>query len=211
MSITLILIIITVLISLQGFNNHVMFERLKHHPYSEYNHKEYYRLLGGGFLHGSFPHLAINMFVLYEFGRHVEQYFVVDFGETQGRIYYLLFYLLGVIAGGSITHFKHKHNPGFASIGASGAVSAILFAYIYFLPWSWLGLFFVIPIPAIVFAILYLAYSTWAAKNERHGKIDHLGHFGGAVFGLIAIVVLMNYRLGNFIENLLQGPDLSVF
>jgi len=210
MSVTLLIIIVTVLLSYQAFNNRSFFERLKHHPYSEHKNKEFIRLLSGGFLHGSWPHLFINMYVLYEFGQTVEKYFVADFGEAKGRIFYLLFYLVGILAGCLPTYIKHKNNPSFASIGASGAVSSVLFAFVFFYPWSWLGLFFVIPIPAIVFAVLYLVYSSYAGNNAN-SQIDHLGHFGGAVWGILGIAALMYYRFDIFIEQLLMGPDLSRF
>jgi len=188
-----------------------MFEKLKHHPYTEHRNKEYFRLLSAGFLHGNWPHLLINMYVLYTFGEYVESKFLEDFGVMQGRMFYLLFYLAGIIAGCAPTYLKHKNNPSFSSIGASGAVSSVLFAFVYFQPWSMLYLFFAIPIPAIVFAVLYLVYSSYAGNKESGAMIDHLGHFGGAVWGIFAIVILMFNRLDDFIQALTNIPNLSIF
>lgn len=211
MSVTLLIIIVTGLISAQALNNRNVFDSLRHHPYTEHRSKEYFRLLSAGFLHGSWLHLIVNMYVLHIFGGHVEREFLVDFGVTKGRIFYLLFYLLGIIAGCLPTFLKHKDNSSFASIGASGAVSSVLFAFVYFYPWSELRLFFAIPIPAIVFAVLYLGYSSYAGNKGGRTIIDHLGHFGGAVWGIIAIVGLMSHRLDDFLEALMNVPNFSIF
>ncbi len=210
MTVTLLIIIVTGLVSYQAFNNRNIFEKLKHHPYIEHRSKEFFRLLSAGFLHGSMMHLAINMYVLYGFGQYVESKFLLTFGQIEGRAYYLLFYLIGILAGCAPTFFKHKNNPGFSSIGASGAVSSILLAYVYFDPWGTLLLFFVIPIPAIVFAVLYIVYSSFAGNNAD-SRIDHLGHFGGAVWGVIGIIALMYSRFDVFIQQLMMGPDFSSF
>ena len=141
MSLTLILIIVTVLISWPAFSNQEMFVKLMHYPYGELRSKEYYRFLTSVFLHGSTMHLFINMFVLYQFGTGVEGYFVIQFGEGLGRTYYLLLYLLSGIFGDIPTYFKHKNNQMFSSVGASGAVSGIMLAFVIFNPWSMLLLF----------------------------------------------------------------------
>ncbi len=211
MSVTILIIAVTVLVSYQGLNNRSFFEQLKHHPYTEHRGKEYHRLLSAGFLHGSWAHLGINMYVLYIFGDYVESRFLEDFGLMKGRMFYLLFYLVGILAGCLPTFFKHKDNGQFASIGASGAVSSVLFAFIFFRPWSMLYLFFAIPIPAIVFAVLYLGYSSYAGNSNKRSMIDHLGHFGGAVWGIIGIVGLMYYRVDEFVEALLNVPSLGIF
>lgn len=204
MSITLIIIIITSIISYQALNNPNMQAQLHHSPYREAQHGEYYRFITSGFVHGSLPHLLINMFVFYQFGEIVEAYFVNIFGEMMGRLNFLLLYLVTIAFGDIPTFFKHKENPNFASVGASGAVSGILFAFILFDPWARLGLFFIIPCPAIVAAVLYLVYSSWASRNQG-GRIDHDAHFYGAIFGMLFTIVLKPSIFGVFIQRLTEG------
>ncbi len=204
MSLTLIIIGLTVLISWPAFNNQDMFLKLLHSPYLESRNKEYYRMLTSVFLHGSMMHLFINMFVLYQFGTAVEHYFVNFFGGTMGRLNFLLLYLLSGIFGDLPTYFKHKDNYSFSSVGASGAVSGVLMAFVLFDPWSMLLLFFIIPMPAFVAAILYLVYSSWASKKEG-GRIDHQAHFWGAVFGFCFTIALRPSLFLYFLHDLVNG------
>ncbi|MBK9253872.1 MAG: rhomboid family intramembrane serine protease [Saprospiraceae bacterium] len=208
MSITLILVIITCIISIICFSNKPLFEALKHYPVAEYHNKEYYRLISSGFVHGDFMHLFLNMFVLHEFGRYVELYFQTYFGDAQGKIIFLILYIVIIITGDLPTFFKHKENRYFASVGASGAVSGIIFIYILLNPWAMLGLFAVIPVPAIVFGVLYLWYSSWASKNNRD-MIDHEAHFYGAVAGIILAIALRPAVMGEFVDKLINQFPLG--
>ncbi|MEM6320715.1 MAG: rhomboid family intramembrane serine protease [Bacteroidota bacterium] len=189
MSITLVIIIVTGLVSYQAFNDGSFKQKLLHYPYVEHQNKDYARLLTYGFIHANWTHLLINMYVLYIFGEYVEFTFVREFGAMKGRLFYISLYLLSIVAAAIPTHFKHKNNNYYAALGASGATSAILFAFIIFRPWSTLYLFFIIPCPAIVTAILYLAYSSWASKNAND-NIGHDAHFYGAVFGFLFTIAL---------------------
>jgi len=204
-SATLCIVIITGLVSYQGFNDREFFERFKHSPYIEDRNSELYRMLTSGFLHGSWTHLIVNMYVLHEFGQIVEKYFVREYGLVPGIMLYLLFYLVAIVVADLPTYKKHKNDPSFASIGASGATSAILFLYIFFQPWSWLGLFFVIPVPAFLLGVGYLWYTTWAAKNSND-NIDHSAHFSGAVYGFVLGFVLFASRIPEFVNEILAGP-----
>lgn len=188
-TITLIICIVTGLMSYQAFNNQQMFHSLKHYPVAEHRNKEYYRMLSSGFIHGSWLHLLINLFVLYQFGLIVENIYTQLFGPLMGKIYFLALYLLSIIAADIPTYFKHANNPSYAAIGASGAVSAVVFVYILFAPWEMLYLYAILPIPAIVGGIAYLAYSSWASKNRNDG-IDHSAHFYGAVFGIVFTLIM---------------------
>jgi len=179
-----------------------------HNPYRVHHYKEYYRMLSSGFLHGSWLHLLINLFVFHEFGRLVEYKFLSKYGSLTGAILYLVFYLLAIVVSDFRSLKKHQNNPSFSSIGASGAVSAILFVYIFFEPWSILLLYFVIPMPAIIGGILYLWYSSYAAKNMQD-RIDHDAHFAGAIFGFLAALILFSDSVQIFLSKLLQGPDFA--
>ena len=202
--VTKILAVIIFLVSLQGFNNIAFFDRFKHDPYKVSHNREYFRLLSSGFLHGSWVHLLINLFVFWQFGGFVEEYiFVSSFGHIQGSILYLLLFLLSVIAANIHTTIKHKNNPYYASIGASGAVSAILFSYMLINPWSKIYLYAVIPIYTVVAAVLYLIYSQWASKNSED-HIDHSAHFYGAVFGLLYTIAVNPAIFTYFIDSLVN-------
>lgn len=197
MNITDILSIIIIVISIYAFNKPQIIERFKHYPYREKRHKEYYRMVTSGFLHGSWLHLLINVFVLWEFGKIVEWNYKSYFGESLGSIYYLLLFFLTIIVADLPTYIKHKDRSGFASIGASGAVSGIVFVFILIEPWQMLYLYGIIPIPAVVGGMAYLGYSQWASKNSK-APIDHDAHIYGALFGMVFTIVLAPHLLSEF-------------
>jgi len=201
MSITLVICIVTFLISYQAFNNRNILERLKHYPIAEHQNKEYYRMLSSGFVHGSWLHLLINLFVLYQFGPVVETVYKQIFGEITGPVIFLLMYLSTIVMADLPTFFKHKSNPSYAAIGASGAVSGVVFIYILFFPWTTLSLYGIIPFKAIVGGIAYLIYSSWASKNSNDG-IDHSAHFYGAVYGMIFTMILYPKVIAHFIQEI---------
>lgn len=206
LSITLALVLATVLISWRAYKNTTFFNLLKHSPYVEVRNKEYYRMLTSGFIHSNHPqvfffHIFFNMFVLFEFGRIIEMTYLNIFGSSLGRLYFLLLYLLSIIGANLFTFARHKDNYAFASVGASGGVSGILFAFILFYPWETLYFFGIVPIPAIVLGVLYLVYSSYASRRQN-SMIDHDAHFAGAVCGFVFTLILKPDLLGNFIEKL---------
>lgn len=204
MSVSIALCIITGLISYQGFQNRSIVEKLKHHPVSEHNNKEYYRMLSSGFVHGGWFHLLINLFVLWQFGPIVEQQYGMIFGSLFGPVMFLLMYLSAIVVADLPTFFKHKNNPTYAAIGASGAVSGVVFAYVLFHPWARLALYGIIPFRAILGAVAYLVYSSWASKNRNDG-IDHSAHFYGAVYGMLFTIVSEPQVVGHFIDEIVSG------
>lgn len=202
-NVTLIIIIVSAVLSYKGFNDRSFFDKWKHYPYAENRQNDFLRMLTSGFLHGSWMHLIINMYVLWGFGMTVEREFIQIFGMIPGRILYLLMYLLTIVAADIPTYIKHKDNPGFASIGASGAVSGVLFIFILFYPWAGLQFIFLpgLNIPAIIIGALYLVYSHWASKNSRD-MIDHDAHFYGALFGMLFIVCFKPTILLHFAQEI---------
>jgi len=204
MSVSIALCIITGLISYQAFNNRSIVEKLKHHPVSEHQGKEYYRLLSSGFVHGGWFHLLINLFVLWQFGPIVEQVYGQIFGTMLGPLVFLVMYLSTIVIADLPTFFKHKHNPNYAAIGASGAVSGVVFIYVLFFPWAQLSLYGIIPFRAIIGAVGYLIYSSWASKNRNDG-IDHSAHFYGAVYGIVFTLIAKPQVLGAFFDELVSG------
>ncbi|HZV68123.1 MAG TPA: rhomboid family intramembrane serine protease [Saprospiraceae bacterium] len=207
-SITIIIIIFTCLISFQGFSKYAFIDRLKHSPVRELQYKEYYRLLTSGFIHADWTHLLVNMFVLYSFGEFIENYIISEFDDPWGKVIFCVMYLLNIIIANIPTYLKQKHNPSFASIGASGAVSGIIFIFILLRPWSTLSLFFIIPVPAIILGVGYLIYSSWAAK-KGHGNFDHSAHFTGALAGMFMIILLRKEILIEFVHSLINDFPLK--
>ena len=207
MNLTVLIVIVTGLISVIAFSNKSLFDRFKHWPYAEKRNGEYYRLLTSGFLHGSWIHLLINMFVFWQFGYIVEQEFNDIFGLPMSRVYFATLYLSTIIIADIPTLYKHSDQPSFASIGASGAVSGILFTYILFKPWAMLYLWGLLPIPGIVAAVGYLVYSSWASRNTSD-RIDHDAHFYGAIYGMLFTIALKPSILSDFIDRLIQNIPL---
>jgi membrane associated rhomboid family serine protease len=194
----------TVLISIWAFNDPIVKAKLMHHPYEESRNGEHYRWLTSGLIHGDVFHLLFNMMALYLFGPIVETMMKIHFPQlpTTG---YLVFYLLAIIAASSATYVRYKDSPTFASIGASGATSAVLYAAILFLPTMKVGLLIIpfVRVPAFVFGILYLWYSSYAAKQGRD-NIDHVAHYYGALFGFIFPAVFKPELLTSFMQQIME-------
>lgn len=184
--ITYLIIGITVAVSFLCFSNPALFRKLALTPYDVVRDKEYYRLITHAFVHADSMHLLVNMFTLWSFGTYMEQLFArVGFGASG----YLLLYFGGMLAASIPDVVRRHQDPFYSSIGASGAVSAVLFAAIFFDPWSSILLFAVIPIPGIVFGVLYLVYCQYMARRGGD-NINHSAHFYGAVFGFLLPLVL---------------------
>jgi membrane associated rhomboid family serine protease len=199
MSVTLILLIITVGISFLAFNDSMYFYKLQHHPFTEIRQKEYYRWLTSGFIHADYMHLGVNMFVFYQFGGIVEQYYTSVFGDTTGRSLYLVLYLGAIVAGALPTYFKQQNNESYAAVGASGGVAGVMFAFALFSPTSQILLYGFIPLYAVLWAVLYLVYEQWAGRRGQD-NIGHDAHFYGAIFGFIATSIMVPRAIPHFIS-----------
>jgi membrane associated rhomboid family serine protease len=189
MSITLYIIILNFIVSWQAFRDPAFFNRWSHRPFAVDRLRQYERWISSGFVHGSWLHFGINMFVLWQFGEAVEKTFIALSGATLGSIRYVTLYVVTLVASSVPSYLKHRHDPGYASVGASGAVSGILFAYVLFYPLNLLYLYGIIPIYGIVAAVAYLIYSTWAARNARD-HINHDAHLYGALGGLLLTILM---------------------
>lgn len=195
---TTLIIIITVVVSLVAWQNKTFLGRLVFDPIAITRHKQFDRFLTSGFVHGDGMHLLFNMITLYFFGRVMERFYIQELGSLG----FVGFYTLAIIASSIPDYLRHKNNPRFASLGASGGVSAVLFAFILLAPWEIIYLFF-IPIPAIIFAIGYVGYSVWADKRGT-GRINHLAHLAGAGFGVIATIAIKPAIIVHFLSALLN-------
>ncbi|MFC7302507.1 rhomboid family intramembrane serine protease [Cognatiluteimonas weifangensis] len=201
-SLTVALIAITVLVSWRAFDDPRLMERLILWPPAIARRHQYERLLTHGFLHADLAHLLFNMITLYFFGRLVEHWFV----PYIGRAGFVLFYLSAIVVAILPTYLRHRHDAGYRSLGASGAVSAVLFAFILVQPWSLIFVFFV-PVPAIVYGVLFVGYSIW---KDHHGgdNVNHSAHLWGAGYGVL-FTLAMEPRVGAaFVARLLQ-PTLG--
>lgn len=204
MSITLLIMLATTLISWQSWQNRELFLKVRHYPYLVRKDREFYRLLTSGFVHASWLHLGVNMYVLWVFGEQVEQRLMIEFGVPIGRVVYLGIYLVTIVLANIPSTIKKGNNPNFGSVGASGGISGIVFIFILFYPWSTLLLFFIIPLPAILAGILFLGYSTYAS-NHMQDNIDHDAHFFGAVSGLFLMLLIKPSLFFTFVENLITA------
>ena len=198
--ITWFIIGITVLISYLAFQNSDLMSKLQFNAAQIIHRKEYYRLISHAFIHANWSHLGVNMLVLFFFGRNIETYFDYYFGRS-ANAYFVLLYFGGILASNIWSLAKNRNNYYYNAVGASGAVSAVLFASIFFDPWNLLYFFAIIPIPGIVFAIGYLFYSYYMSK-KKNDNVAHDAHFLGAVFGFIFPILLKPSLFDKFIDNL---------
>ena len=196
---TVTIILITVVISLIAFSNQKVMNRLLFWP-PALQRGEYDRFISHGFIHADGAHLLFNMITLFFFGSVIESFYRQYFFDMG----FVLFYLGGLIAAIIPSYLKHKHDTHWASLGASGAVSAVLFAYILFEPWKLIFVFF-IPVPAIIFAVLYVAYSIWSGKRGN-SNINHSAHLWGAVYGIVMTIILEPKLIPHFLNKLLNIP-----
>lgn len=203
MSVTLILLAITVVVSLLAWQSPQLMQRLIFYP-PAVERGQVDRLVTHGFIHADGMHLFFNMFTLYSFGQVMERFF----SERVGWLGFVLFYLAAILVAILPTFFKHRNNPRYSSLGASGAVSAVVFAYVLLAPWSTLLIFF-IPVPAIIFAALYVAYSVWADSKGR-GNINHSAHLVGGVFGMLATILIEPSVIGHFFRALMHPQFLGM-
>jgi membrane associated rhomboid family serine protease len=183
-------------VSVAAFSHRELFAKLLFNPYQVYHRKEWYRLVTHGVLHADWMHLIVNMLVLFSFGIHVEHHFawVAEAGRIKlPALWYVAFYLLALVISSLTTLRKHKEDVSYNSVGASGAVSAVLFCNIFFEPHSTLLFMGVIPVKAYLFGPLYLIYSYYSARKNS-GNINHDAHLLGAVFGF-CFPLLIDIRL----------------
>ena len=199
MSMTLVILAACVLLSVACFNNRELFFKLDFQPYQIEQRREWYRFISHAFIHADWGHLVINMFVLYQFGRMVE-FFYADLFYEKWPLYFGMLYLGGILFSTLPAYARHRSNYTYHGVGASGAVSAVVYAFILFEPMAPLGIIFIpIRIPAWIFGLLYLGVEYYLDRNSK-SHIAHSAHFMGAVFGAVFTFILEPQLLFRFFE-----------
>ena len=200
--ITLIILAITVAVSILCFSRQEAFDKLKFSAYRVWHRRQWYQMLSYGLVHGGWGHLLFNMITLYCFGRIVEQYFTAAFGGTSGPVFYIVLYVTALAVSSIGDLIKFRDDPSYSAVGASGAVSAILFAAILFEPKMGIYIYLIpVPVPAYIFAPIYLVYCIVMARKNMD-NIGHSAHFWGAVYGLVYPLLLRPDIFTHFLNQL---------
>ncbi|MBS1683776.1 MAG: rhomboid family intramembrane serine protease [Bacteroidetes bacterium] len=201
-NITILLIAVNLVVSFAGFQNGNIFDQFCFSPTRVWYHREYWRLLTSAFLHADWPHFLFNMLALYSFGPIIEYYFSAQLGSSN-HLGYLFFYIMAAILSSVPDLIEQRNNQYFHAVGASGAVSAVVFASILFTPMTGISIMFLPGIPGFIFGPIYLAYSAYMAKLKRD-NIGHMAHFSGALFGFVFPLLFRPELFMSFISQIIH-------
>ncbi len=192
-----IIFLFTLVTSIYAFNDHVLYGKFMLHPYSVYRKNKVYTLITSGLIHAGWPHLFFNMFTFFFFAFRLE--------ETIGSWQFAAIYFFSLVLSDIPSVLKHKDDFWYNSLGASGAISGVLFSFIMFYPMSKIYIFFIpIGIPAVLFGILYLIYCAYMSKSSRD-NINHDAHFFGAITGIVITIIIVPGILLHFLSALVGG------
>ena len=198
MPITLALLVINIIVSIYALKSHPrLIDRLAFKPERILRHGEIYRLVTAGFVHANGAHLLVNMLTLYFFGPWLE--------IVLGPVSYLVLYFGSELTAHCLSLIIQRGNARYSAVGASGAITGVLFAFCLYEPFRMLHLFFAIPIPAILFAIGFVALSLYAMQNRgpnQVGGLAHEAHLGGAVGGVLITILLDPRALPLFLQQI---------
>ncbi|MBS0583783.1 MAG: rhomboid family intramembrane serine protease [Proteobacteria bacterium] len=192
---TISIIAVTCIVSFLGFSNAQLIDKLIFWP-PAVKRGQYYRFLSHALIHADGTHLLFNMITLYFFGRALEGFYE----HVLGSFGFALFYAGAVVVAMLPSYFANRDNPAYRSLGASGGVSAVLFAFILLSPWSRIYVWF-LPMPAILYAVAYVAYSIYM---ERHGRdnVNHSAHLWGGAYGVVFTLLAEPRVLPAFLQQL---------
>ena len=204
--ITIAIIIVTVIASYAAWNDSAAFEKYTFKPYAVVKYKEYFRFISSGFLHLDGNHLFFNMLTLYFFGPSLEAAFRANSGSN-GWLFYLGLYITALVVSEVGTFQKHLNNSRYSSLGASGAVSAVVFAGIWMYPQMTIWGF----IPGFVYGAIYLIYTAHVSKNDYSGTINHDAHFYGSVWGILYCLLFYPSSLSDFLNYLVNFRMFDFF
>ncbi len=200
--VTIGLIVANVIFSLIGFSNAALVDKTIMWPYRVARENQYIRFITSGFLHADFIHLFFNMFTLFFFGANLEYYLSIH--ALGGNISYLVLYFSGLIISDIPSYIKHKDDYNYRSLGASGAVAAVVFATIVFSPWSSIYIYGAIKISAAVYAVLYILYCVYMGKKSGD-HINHDAHLWGSLFGLAFTLILIAYLQPSLFTDIMEN------
>lgn len=189
MSLSLLIIGLTMAASIYGFQNESFLRKMLLHPYTVARQGEYWRFVSAGFVHVGWSHLLFNMLTFFFFGPTLERYLSAVRGPEVGGILFLLLYVGATVACDIPSYRKHKSHSWYSSLGASGGVSAVVFASILISPSTKICLYFILCLPGLVLGLLYLLYSAYMAQRSSNDGINHEAHFYGALFGVVFLAV----------------------
>lgn len=197
--ITLGIIGLSIVLSLFCFSNKEGFDKLTLVPEKmARDNRQMYRFISHAFIHGDAAHLIFNVLTLYFFGREVEN-------GILSPVEYIVFYLLAIVFASLPSYQQNKNNPNYRAVGASGAISAVMFVLVLFSPWSVIYIKFIIPVYFIIFACGYLAYSYYQSKNSD-SNIAHDVHLWGGLFGIAYMFIFHPYSLRTFLDQIINAP-----
>lgn len=199
LSLTLVLVIVTVLVSIGAFTNSRMTDDLIFYPPAISSRGQWYRFITHGFIHADAAHLIFNMLAFWSFGEGLERVFTFDcvFGN-RGKLLYLLLYFSALFMASFPDYLRYKHSYHFRSLGASGAVSAVVFSMILFFPQTPVGIIFLpLRIPGWIFGLVYLGISVYLDKRGG-GNVNHSAHFWGAAYGMVITVLYCLFFANSF-------------
>ena len=197
MSAAAIILALTVLVSVIGLFSRAVIEKAVLRPYAIAQGKDYATLLTSGFVHADVGHLLFNLITYYSFAFPLER--------AMGELRFEVLYFTGLLVSNIGTTFKHRNDPNYASLGASGAILAVLFAAIVYFPHQRLiFLYFPIPIPAPLFAVIYLVYSYWSS-GRAGDRVNHDAHIFGALTGLAFAAITAPERFSDLLHSFSLG------
>ncbi len=205
--ITYTLLGLIIAFSAYGFSNPQIMNKYLFHPYSIHHNKEHYRFLTHAFIHGDFVHLGFNALALYGFGLSLENnFFPLIYGSPQmAKLMFLILFTGGIYAASLTEYFRNRNNVDYSSLGASGAISSVLFVHILIYPKGTIGFFF-IPMPSWLAGVLLLSVSYYLIQRKRKSNysdtISHEAHFWGAIFGILFIALTKPSILLSFFRQL---------
>jgi membrane associated rhomboid family serine protease len=199
---TLPIILVTSVISILTFNRSELMARFQFNAYMIKHRNQWYRFITHAFLHADWMHLIVNMLVLYSFGQFVEMNLAFRFGDIS-PILYLVLYFGAVIISSISTFQKHKDDHWYNAVGASGAVSAVMFSSVVFGPFMKIYLYGILPLPAILWSALYVAYSMYMG-NRQSDNINHDAHLWGGFYGMLFTLILSPSTAQDFIQHILS-------
>lgn len=204
---TVLLIIFTAVVSVYVFQNPRLFNILQLSPFMVVYKRQWYRLISHGFVHADWLHLIVNMIVLYSFGIVAESVFDELFHEgiiSHPKFVYILMYISSIAISSIFTLIKEKDSISYASVGASGAVSTVVFLTIFFFPIQKIYFYTIVPMPGILFGILYLIYSQYMSMRSKD-SINHDAHFIGALYGLLFPLFMEPELIFHFVDQIRKG------